>query len=628
MPAATLARDAFFLIPHVVLAAWGLLVLLVDRKLFWWKEAPARRRIVGIVALSGVGIAMAGALIVGLVPLWVRADPASTAEWFSPETIEYLSDPDPPIFGGTLAADTPAGYFNMLYVGLLGLVLAVAVATSRTEHPGRLCALLLGSTAAMMLATAAEEFLTLFFSLEAMTFCLSLAARPDNRPPPAPKRRAVLSLVRAFIPSLLFLVGIGLVSGQASATYFDAISRLIDTSGPADGKIAIVADARFSGKAAPTAAIVLLLAGFGLKLAALAFNRRPSDPHAGAPAPVAAWVATGALLATFVALLKVFLHALLPWTDPRTSILGPTWLYIASAFAAIAMIAGNIGALRRKSLTGLLASATTAHAGYMLIGAAGASAAADIPKAAGTVLTYLLILAFANLGAFAVAAWLERDRGITDVEELDGLGRQDPILGTCIGVLVLSLIGIPLLGRFYSMLNAWQAAVGGENAARSTILIGLVGIAILSAVLLLLGYARILRPMYRRASRTPTLAPAGNAIALSIVLGTSLTISFGMPLAARVLEAMQAAAVPMLNSTVPRPASQPKAPGALPDRPFTPRRSPPPGTFAPKQSDQTRMAPRAGTNPPLPKAAGPQSKPAPAKSAAPFQPVPAMKKPG
>ncbi len=281
------------------------------------------------------------------------------------------------------------------------------------------------------------------------------------------------------------------------------------------------------------------------------------------------------------------------------------------------MIVGNIGALRRKDLTGLLTSATTAHAGYVLIGAAGASAAADISKAAGTVLSYLLILAFANLGAYAVAAWLERDRGITDIDGLDGLGRQDPILGTCIGVLVFSLIGIPVLGRFYSMLNTWQAAVGGQNPARSTILVGLVNLAILSAILLAVGYARILRPMYWRASRTPSLAPAGNAIALAIVLGTSLTITFGMPLAARVLEAMQAAAVPMLNSTIPRPASQPKPPGALPDRPLTPRRSPPRGTSAPKQSDQIRMPPSAGTNLPLPKAAGPQSKPASAKSAAP-----------
>lgn len=628
MPAATLARDAFFLIPHVVLAVWGLLVLLVDRKLYWWKEAPARRRIIGIVAISGVGIAMAGALIVGLVPLWVRADPESMAEWFSPGTFEYLADPDPPILGGTLAADTLVGYFNMLYVGLLGLVLGVALATARTEHPGRLCALLLWSTAAMMLATAAEEFLTLFVSLEVMTICLSLAARSENRQPPARGRHAIVSLIRAFVPSLLLLMGIGLVSSQTGATYFDAISRLIDTSAPADGKIAMVADPRFSGRTAPAAALVLLLAGLGLKFAALAFRQSPSVPQAGAPAAVAAWIASGALFVTFVSLMKVFLHALLPWTDPRIGILGPTWACIATAAAAIAMIVGNIGALRRKDLTGLLTSATTAHAGYMLIGAAGASAAADISRAAGTVLCYLLILAFANLGAFAVAAWLERDRGITDIDGLDGLGRQDPILGTCIGVLVLSLIGIPLLGRFYSMLIAWQAAAGGQNAARSMILIGLVGIAILSAVLLLLGYARILRPMYRRASRTPSLAPAGNAIALPIVLGASLTITFGIPLSHKVLEAMQAAAVPMLSSTVPRPASQPKPPGALPDRPFTPRRSPPPGTSAPKQSDQTRMAPPAGINLPLPKAADPQSKPAPAKSAAPFQPGPAMKKPG
>ncbi len=571
----TLARDAFFLIPHLVLAVSGLLVLLGDRILARRTEANVRRRIVGILAFLGVGLAMAAALVVSLVPLWVRADPASMAEWFSPGTFEYLSNPDPPIFGGLLAADTPAGYFNMMYVGLLGLVLALALATSRTEHPGRLCALLLLSTVAMMLATAAEEFLTLFISLEMMTICLYLAGRPGP-PPPAPGRRAVLSLVPRFIPSLLFLIGIGLVGSQTSATYFESIRRLIDTSAPADGKITIVADPRFSGKAAPTAAIVLLLAGFGLKLPALAFARRSSDPQAGGPpAAVTAWIATGALFATVVALLKVFLHALLPWTDARTSILGPTWLYVASAVAAITMIAGNIGSLRRKNLTGLLMSATLVHAGYLLIGAAGASAAVDIPEAAGAVLAYLLILAFGNLGAFAVPAWLERDRGITDIEGLDGLGRQDPILGICIGVLVFSLISLPLLGRFSAMLNAWQAALGGQNPARSPILGGLDYLANLSSVLLLLGYTRILVPLYRRASRTPSLTTAGNAIALPIVLGLALTLTFGVPLARKLLEAMQAAAVPLLSSTVPRTGQKSQPPGAGPDRSVTPRRLPP-----------------------------------------------------
>lgn len=573
MQAAALARDAFFLIPPLVLAGSGLFVFLVDGTLVGRTDA-SRRRIVGILAFLGVGLAMSGALLVGLVPLWVRADPDSMAEWFSAETLWYLSDPDPPIFGGTLAADTPAGYFNILLIGLLSLVLGLALATSRTGRAGRLCSLLLGSTAAMMLAMAAEEFLVLFVSLELMTIGLYLAARPDP-PPPAPLRRSVLSLVQLFVPSLLFLIGIGLVGSQTSATYFESIRRLIDVSAPADGKIAIVADPRFSGKTAPTAAIVLLLAGFGLKLAALAFPRRSSAQQAGASAAVTAWIATGALFTTFVALLKVFLHALLPWTDARTSILGPTWLYLASAVAAIAMVVGNIGAWRRKNLAGLLTSATMAHAGYLLIGAAGASAAADIPQAAGPILAYLLVLIFANLGAFAIAVWLERDREIINIDELNGLGRQDPILGVCIGVLVLSLIGIPLLGRFYIMLDAWQPALGGQNPARSTILAGLANLAILSAVLLAFSYARILWPMYRRPSGTPTLAPAGNAVALPIVLGASLTITFGLPLAHKLLEAMQAAAVPLLNSTVPRAGPKPQPPGAGPVHSVIPRPQPP-----------------------------------------------------
>ena len=75
-------------------------------------------------------------------------------------------------------------------------------------------------------------------------------------------------------------------------------------------------------------AILLLMVGFGFKVAAVPFHQWAPDAYEGCAAPVTAWIATGSKLASFVALMKVFLHALLPWSSPSTSIMGPGWIGI------------------------------------------------------------------------------------------------------------------------------------------------------------------------------------------------------------------------------------------------------------------------------------------------------------
>ena len=57
----------------------------------------------------------------------------------------------------------------------------------------------------------------------------------------------------------------------------------------------------------------------------------------------------------------------------------------------------------------MLAYSSIAHAGYILVGVAAVSISMKGAGAAAAVLYYLIVYAFANVGAFAVAAWLVRD---------------------------------------------------------------------------------------------------------------------------------------------------------------------------------------------------------------------------
>ncbi len=334
-------HDVFYLSPVIVLTVWGLLVLLVDLGLAKRLSSAARRLVIGRLALVGVGLAFVAALFVCLVPLYVSSNPDKVAEWIGIPAVSYLIDTDPFLFFGTISGDAQVGYFNLLYIFLLGLVLYLSMAWSFTEEWGEYFALMFWATVGMMLLTAAEELITLFLTLETMTICLYLSTAFEKT-----KRRSAEGGLKYFVygsvSSALFLFGLSFLYGLTGTTQFEGIRRLLVDS----------RESGLSGNIAGAMAVLLMLVGFGFKVAAVPFHQWAPDAYEGAPAPVTAWIATGSKLASFVALMKVFLHALLPWSNPSTSIMGPGWIGIIAIISAVTMTYGNFAALAQRTSSG------------------------------------------------------------------------------------------------------------------------------------------------------------------------------------------------------------------------------------------------------------------------------------
>jgi NADH-quinone oxidoreductase subunit N len=341
--------------------------------------------------------------------------------------------------------------------------------------------------------------------------------------------------------------------GLTGTTYFDGVRMALRTV-PVGAIVerANAMDTGLAGNVAGATAVLLMLVGFGFKVAAFPFHQWAPDAYEGAPAPVTAWIATGSKLASFVAMMKVFLHALAPWSNPSSQILGPGWLGIIAVIAALTMTYGNFAALAQRNLKRMLAYSSIAHAGYILVGVATASVAANNSKAAGAVLYYLVVYAFANVGAFAVAAWLVRDKKTDDIDDLNGLGFQDPLLAGSILVLMLSLIGIPPLAGFFGKLYVFMEALDQKDPAHSVTLIWLVALGLFNSVVSAFYYVRVLKAMYLREPGTRRLAPASRSIAVPIVLGAGLMIACGVIFPDQLLGSMQQAAVPMLTSSAPK----------------------------------------------------------------------------
>ncbi|MGC8641418.1 MAG: NADH-quinone oxidoreductase subunit NuoN [Isosphaeraceae bacterium] len=531
-------RDFWFLAPAIVLSAWGLLVLMTDLALARRLTPSARRRTVGWLALVGVALALVAA--VGLMQVEQLTSSESPPAWLPASLVSYFSQAPGAIFLGTLSADSQTAVFNVVFVVLLGLVIYMSMAWSFTEEWGEYFALLMWASVGMMLLAASEELITLFLTLETMTICLYLSTALEKT-----RRRSAEGGLKYFVygsvSSALFLFGLSLLYGLTGTTQFEAIRSVLASNGPLSSGL--------SGNVAGATALLLMLVGFGFKVAAVPFHQWAPDAYEGAPAPVTAWIATGSKLASFIALMKVFLHALQPWSHPSDHLMGPGWLGVIAAISAVTMTYGNFAALAQRNLKRMLAYSSIAHAGYMLVGVAAASVSTHGAESAGSVLYYLVVYAFTNVGAFAVAAWLVRDKKTDDIDDLNGLGFQSPALAVCIVILMLSLIGVPPFAGFFGKLYMFMEALNQESSQARLTLIGLVALGLFNSVVSAFYYVRVLKAMFlREAGGKLRLGAAEKSIEIPIAIGALVAVGFGL-FPGPLVSVMRAASVPMLTET-------------------------------------------------------------------------------
>src|SRR5204863_9768642 len=116
-------------------------------------------------------------------------------------------------------------------------------------------------------------------------------------------------------------------------------------------------------------AIVMTVIGFGFKVAAVPFHLWAPDAYEGAPAPSAAFIASGSKVASFFIFAKVML---LGFAGAEGSgawrAYAPGWVPVVAIVAAASMVLGNLTAIVQTSVRRLLAYSAIAHAGYMLLG--------------------------------------------------------------------------------------------------------------------------------------------------------------------------------------------------------------------------------------------------------------------
>ena len=223
----------------------------------------------------------------------------------------------------------------------------------------------------------------------------------------------------------------------------------------------------------------------------------------------------------------------------------PGWIGIVAILSALSMTYGNFAALAQRNFKRMLAYSSIAHAGYMLVGVAAAGMSTNGTAAAGAVLFYLVTYAFANVGAFALACWLAKDKGSDEIEDLNGLAFSNPFMATCVTLLMLSLIGMPPLAGFFAKVSMFMESLREPASGRLTLL-WLVALGLMNSVVSAFYYVRVLKAMFLRDPIGRPFAPPSSAVSLTIVTATAVSLGFGI-FPAPLVEVCTPAAVQMLS---------------------------------------------------------------------------------
>ncbi|MDX6355051.1 MAG: NADH-quinone oxidoreductase subunit [Streptomyces sp.] len=314
-------------------------------------------------------------------------------------------------------------------------------------QPGEYWFLLLSSAAGAALLPAARDLATLLVALEVTTlpaFAL-VAMRRGDRLASEAALKFFLSSVTATAVSLL---GISFVYAATGTLNLAAVAEgLTHTPGQLDTLAKVGA--------------ALTLVGFAFKLAAAPFHFWVPDTYAGAPLPVAAYLSVVGKTAGFSGLILVTVIAFRPYDD--------VWGPVLGVLAALTMTVGNVGALRQRpdtdrSAVRLLAWSSIGQAGYLLVPMAAASSADDPAHTIGTTVTYALMYAVVNLGAFAVAALVTRTAPRGRITDYRGLYADKPLAALALGFFLLCLAGLPpgVIGLF-AKVAVFSSAVGAQH---------------------------------------------------------------------------------------------------------------------------------------------------------------------
>lgn len=480
------------LLPLLCLTVGAVALILVSSLLKRWRFPGFEAAFTIVTALAALG---------GTVYLWQR-----------------IQDEGP---SATLAGAVAVDGFATFVTAVICVAVVLAALVSdhylrREELDGpEYYVLLLLSAAGGVVMAIAGDLIVVFLGLEVLSIAAYVLAAMQRHRTESQEAGLKYFVLGAF-SSAFFLYGIAFVYGATGSTNLATIAGFL-------------ADNTLLEEGVLLLGLMLLLVGFGFKVAAAPFHSWSPDVYQGSPSPAVSFMASAVKVAAFAALLRVFVTTFAEWAVD--------WQPVVYALAVVSLVVGALLAAVQTDVKRMMAYSSVNHAGFILLGIQAAS-----PEGTIAVLFYLAAYTAIIAGTFGVITVVAgaRDRRTT-IDDYRGLSARRPALALAFTVLLLAQAGVPLTSGFFAKFEAILAAVEASSY-------WLAVIAMVTAVVTAFVYLRVVVAMYMA---DPAEGVEQEAVPLGAGLGIALSVGITLVLGILpwLVTDLAADAVPVLVAT-------------------------------------------------------------------------------
>lgn len=380
----------------------------------------------------------------------------------------FIPGPTGTLFGG-MYYTTPLILLmkNILVIGAFIVFLQSVDWLKKEENREKISEyflLLLSTLIGMEYMISSGDFLMFYIGLELATIPLAALAAFERFKEKSAEAGVKLIFISALSSGIL-LYGLSMIYGTAGTLYFDEVVNGIN------------------GSPLQILAFIFFFSGMAFKISIVPFHLWTADVYEGAPVNITSYlsvISKGAAVMIFTIILyTVFSRISVMWKDV---------VYITSI---LTMTIGNLFALRQRNLKRFLAFSSISQAGFIFLGIIGQS-----QLGMTTVIYFILVYIFSNLGAFGVVSVISNRTGKETIDDYDGLYRTNPKLSLTMMLALFSLAGIPPLAGFFGKFFLFTAA------AQQGLYI-LVLIAVLNTIISLYYYLLVVKAMFLNRSDRP-----------------------------------------------------------------------------------------------------------------------------
>ena len=421
---------------ELLLIAAALLVLMAE--IFW---NPAKKKYLSLFSVIVFGVIT----MVGFIPSQTGA-----------------------LFGGMyISTGTTLLMKNILNIGVLLVFIQSVTWLGKEENSEKISEyfiLLISTLIGMNFMISAGHFLMFYIGIELATIPIAALAAFDRYKNKSAEAGIKLILSSALSSGIL-LYGLSLIYGTTGSLYFSEVAAIFGNS-----NLQILA-------------FIFFFAGMAFKISIVPFHLWTADVYEGSPVNITSYlsvISKGAAIFIFI----IILYSVFP------TIIA-TWQKTIYVTAILTMTIGNLFAIRQQNLKRFLAFSSISQAGYILLGFIGGN-----QLGMASVIYYILVYIFSNLGAFGVVTAISNATGKENIDDYNGLYHTNPKLSLIMTLALFSLAGIPPVAGFFGKFFLFTAA-----AQKGFYL--LVLIAVLNTIISLFYYLLVVKAMFINKNETP-----------------------------------------------------------------------------------------------------------------------------